>query len=310
MRGAPGCLGWIWGGALSARASEGLSYDLDPGLTCPSPIELRTALEAQLGALPSRSKRDWLDRHTLKVSPAAAGALSVELIDSPSGISFRRSVPQGSCQAQAEAVALLTLTWVDQGTSLPEPAIGAPAVPPEVSSAPETSSSPPTAAANRSDWHPLFEPRLGIGGLLPASTASPFGASVEASLQIHLTRWLGVAARGGWFTPLHATSIPIRPAPSTCAAIAVGCDLSWTGPAAAECNGRRLWASRMRSTRSRRRATRRRTHPSLRLLSCGWPCSTAGSSPPACSPTRKGAQRSGYGRSASTPRTRKVRFRF
>src|SRR6202041_1411925 len=71
---------WLaWGGALSAQASEGIAYDLDPALTCPSPTQLRSALEAQVEPATSPGDSDWLGRRMLRVEAGPLHTLVVEL---------------------------------------------------------------------------------------------------------------------------------------------------------------------------------------------------------------------------------------
>jgi len=211
---------WLaWVGALSAQGSEGSAYDLDPALTCPSPSQLRSTLDAQVPAL---SSSNALDQRTLRVRAGPMHTLVVELLDPLSRVSFSRSIPKGSCEAQAKAVALLVLSWIDKGASPPEAEIARVVVIPKVSP-----SSPGPSPAPSTGWRVSWESRLSGGGSL-ASTPSPLGASFEGSFQAYLSRHWGVALRAAWFTPLRAGD-PESAGSVELHRYAVGLDASWTG---------------------------------------------------------------------------------
>jgi len=184
----------VCGAATSAHGSENISYELSSALTCPNRDQLYSALDRQLVALPTRAERDWLDRHTLRVSPGLGETLLVELLDSLSRVTFSRSIPKGTCQAQSEAVALLTRSWLAQAIRYPEADVVPPVVTAPVASVRAEPAAAPVVAPLRAGWHPFTELRLG-GGALLASTSSPFGGSLEAAVQLFLGQRWGLAAR-------------------------------------------------------------------------------------------------------------------
>jgi hypothetical protein len=148
--------------------------------------------------------------------------LVVELLDPLSRVSFSRSIPKGSCEAQAKAVALLVLSWIDKGANPPEAEVARAVVIPKVSP-----SSPGPSPAPSTGWRLSLEPRLSMGGSL-ASTPSPLGASFEGALQVYLGRNWGVALRAAWFTPLRAGD-PESAGSVELRRYAAGLDASWTG---------------------------------------------------------------------------------
>jgi len=152
--------------------------------------------------------------------------LIVELLDPLSRVSFRRSIPTGSCEAQALAVALLMRSWLDKANNAPVPetarAVGI-AQASSISSGLSLAPAATPSAGRRLSW----EPRLGGGGLL-ASTPYPLGGSIEGSLQLYLNRRWGVAARGVWLTPLRASD-PQSAGSVELRRYAIGLDASWTG---------------------------------------------------------------------------------
>jgi hypothetical protein len=216
----------VLGGALSAQGSESIAYDLDPAAGCPTPVQLRSAVESQIGGLLPSGEGDWLERPALRVRPGPDGTLVAELIGPLSRRSFRRSIPSASCEAQAQAVALLVRSWLDKEDEGSEAAVERTVV---VHEARPTSPGPPLAPAgppvirSRLSW----EPRLS-GGELLASTPSPLGGSIEGSLQLYLTRRWGVALRGAWMTSLHAGD-PESAGSLELRRYAFGLDASWTG---------------------------------------------------------------------------------